>query len=162
MGRLSTTECTYPTYLVRPLVSVPSLVLWCAVVRRAVSCRVLTCCVVLVRAVFRCALLGCAVLRCAAPWCAALCRVPSHRAVACCALGCLVVCVALRCAAVRCTVLPRVALWSVAEGLSGPCRGVQCGSERGWLAAGGCAQVWVACPVRAVGILVCRSGWLVG
>ena len=37
--------------LVRPSLSVPCLVLWCVVVRRAASCRVLTCCVVLVCAV---------------------------------------------------------------------------------------------------------------
>ena len=107
--------------LVRPLVSVPCLVLWCAVVRRAASCRVLTCCVVLVRAVLWCALLGRAVLRRAAPWYAALCCVASRRAVACCAFGCLVL---LRCtvggyvavcrAASRCAVVGRWRLvWPV-------------------------------------------------
>ena len=93
--------------LVRPSVSVPCLVLWCVVVRRAASCRVLTCCVVLVCAVLRCALLGPAVLRRVAPWCAALCRVASRRAVACCALGCLVV---LRCTVVRCGAVCHAAL----------------------------------------------------
>ena len=85
--------------LVRLSVSVPCLVSWYLVVRRAASCRILTCCVVLVCAVLRCALLGRAVLRRVAPWCAALCSVTSRRAVACCALGCLVV---LRCTVVRC------------------------------------------------------------
>ena len=85
--------------LVRPSVSVPCLVLWCAVVRRAASCPVLTCCVVLVCAVLRCAVLGRAVLRRAALWCAALCRIASCSAVACCALGFLAV---LRCTVVRC------------------------------------------------------------
>ena len=92
--------------LVRPSVSVPCLVLWCVVVRRAASCCVLTCCVVLVCGVLRCALLGCAVLRRAAPWCAALCHVASRRAVACCALGCLVV---LLCTVVRCGAVCRAA-----------------------------------------------------
>ena len=91
---------------VRPLVSVPCLVLWCVVVRCAASCRVLTCCVVLVCAVLRYALLGRAVLRRIAPWSAALCRVASRRAVACCASGSLVV---LRCTVVRCGALCRAA-----------------------------------------------------
>ena len=92
--------------LVRPSVSVPCLVLWCTVVRRAASCRVVTCCVLLVRAVLRCALLGRAVLRRAALCCAALCRVVSRRAVACCALECLGV---LRCTVVRCGAVCRAA-----------------------------------------------------
>ena len=92
--------------LVRPSVSVPCLVLWCVVVRRAASCRVLTCCVVLACAVLQCALLGRAVLRRVAPWCAALCRVAPRRAVACCASGCLVV---LRCTVVRCGAVCRAA-----------------------------------------------------
>ena len=132
--------------VVGPSVSVPCLVLWCVVVRRAASCPVWTCCVVLVRAVLRCALLGRTVLRRVAPWCAALCRVASRRAVACCALGCLVV---LRCTLVRCgavCVLPRVVPWWVGRGQAGPCRGAECGSERGWLV------VW---GVRS-------GGWLAG
>ena len=92
--------------LVRPSVSVPGLVLWCVVVRHAVSCCVLTCCVVLVCAVLRCALLGRTLLRRFTPWCVALCRVASRRAVACCALGCLVV---LRCTVVHCGAVCRAA-----------------------------------------------------
>ena len=92
--------------LVRPLVRVPCLVLWCAVVRRAASCCFVTCCVVSIRAVLRCTLLGRAVLRRAVSWCAALCRVASRRVVACCALGCLVV---LRCTVVRCGAVCRAA-----------------------------------------------------
>ena len=120
--------------LVRPLVSVPCLVLWCVVVRRAASCRVLTCCVVLVCAVLRRALLGRAVLRRAAPWCAALCHVASRPAVACCALGCLVV---LRYTVVRCGAV---------------CHGASC-----------CAQVgrWrLVWPVSWCGVRV--GAWLVG
>ena len=83
-----------------------ALVLWCAVMRRAASCRVSPCCVVLVRAVLPCALLGRAVLRRASLWCAPLCRVASRRAVACCALGCLVV---VGCAVVRCGAVCRAA-----------------------------------------------------
>ena len=88
--------------LVRPSLASLALVLWCAVVRRAASCRVSPCCVVLVRAVLRCVLLGRVVLRCVVPWCAALCHVTLRRAVACCALGCLVVvpCTVVRCGAV--------------------------------------------------------------
>ena len=92
--------------LVRPSVSVPCLVPWCVVVRRAALCRVLTCCVVLVCAVLRCDLLGRAVFCRVAPWCAALFRVASHRAMACCAFGCLVV---LRCTVVRCGAVCRAA-----------------------------------------------------
>ena len=89
-----------------PLVASVALVLWCAVVRRAASCRVSPCCVVLDRAVLRRALLGRAVLRRVVPWCAALCRVASRRAVACCALGCLFV---VRCTVTRCSVVCRAA-----------------------------------------------------
>ena len=92
--------------LVRPSVSVPCLVLWGVVMRRAAPCRVLTCCVVLVCAVLRCALLGRAVLRRVAPWCAAPCRVASRRAVAWYALGCFVV---LLCTVVRCGAVCRAA-----------------------------------------------------
>ena len=84
-----------------------ALVLWCAVVRRAASCRFSPCCVVLVHAVLQCALPGRAVLRRVVPWPAALCRVASRRVVACCALNCLVV--------VRCTVARYGAVCSAAS-----------------------------------------------
>ena len=67
------------------------LVLWCAVVRRAPSCRVWPCCVVLAPAVLRCAVQCAAVLRRVMPRCAALCRVAPHCAVVCCVFRCLVV-----------------------------------------------------------------------
>ena len=44
-----------------------ALVLWSALVRRAVSCRALPCCAVLVCAVLWCALLSRAVPRCVVP-----------------------------------------------------------------------------------------------
>ena len=127
--------------LVRSSVSVPCLVLWCVLVRRAASCRVLTCCVVLVCAVLRCALLGRAVLRRVTPWCAALCRVTSRRAPACCALGCLVV---LRCTVVRCGAVCRAASWC---------------AEVGWWRLGWPVS-WCGVRVRAwlVGGLGVRSG----
>ena len=46
-----------------------ALVLWCALVRRAVWCPALPCCAVQVFAVLRCSLLCRAVLRCLVPWC---------------------------------------------------------------------------------------------
>ena len=149
--------------LVRPSVSVPCFVLWCAVVRRAVSCRVLTCCVVLVHALLRCALLGRAVLRRAAPWCAALCCVASRRAVACCAFWCLVV---LRCTVVHCGAvcrapsccamvegsLARVVVRSAGRSVAGWWLGgaVRCGCLAGSVLWGsGCAARaagWGRCP----------------
>ena len=76
-----------------------ALVLWCAMVRRAVSCGVSPCCGVLVPAVLWCALLCRAVLRRVVPWCVALCRVAPRGPVVCGALGCVDV---VRCTAVRC------------------------------------------------------------
>ena len=89
-----------------------ALVLWCALVRRAVSYRALLCCDVLVCAVLRGALLFCAVPRCLVPWCVVpqrgwlRCTVP-RRAVWCCAVSCRVVrCPgALHGGALRCGVL---------------------------------------------------------
>ena len=83
-----------------------ALVLWCALVRRAVWCRVSSWFVVLVRAVLWCVLLCRAVLRRVVPWCAALCRVAPRRAVVCRVLGSLVV---VRCMVVRCGAVCRVA-----------------------------------------------------
>ena len=83
-----------------------ALVLWCALVRRGVSCRASPCCVVLVRAVMWCALLCRAVLRRVVPWCAALCRVALRPVVVCHVLACLVV---VRCTAVHCGVVCCVA-----------------------------------------------------
>ena len=91
-------------------VSVPCLVLWCVVVRRAALFRVLTCCVVLVCAVLRCALLGRAVFwpchavvcrfvpRRVASWCGVLCYgVPCRVALHCGALQCGVPCCLVLC-----------------------------------------------------------------
>ena len=78
-----------------------ALVLLCAVVRHAVSCRVSPCCVVLARAVLRCAVLCRALLHRAVPCCAALCHIVPHRAVVC-----LVV---VRCTMVRCGAVCRAA-----------------------------------------------------
>ena len=70
-----------------------ALVLWCALVRHAVSCRALPCCAVLICAVLRCALLCRAVPRRVVPWCVVpwrgwlRCAVP-HRAVSCCGVTC--------------------------------------------------------------------------
>ena len=89
-----------------PLVLSLVSVLWCALVRRVVSCRVLPCCVVLVRAVLWCALLCRAVLRRVVPWCAALCRVAPRPVMVCRVFGGLVV---VRCTAVRCGAVCRVA-----------------------------------------------------
>ena len=82
------------------------LVLWCALVRRAVSCCVLPCGVVLVHAVLWCALRCRAVSRRVVPWCAVLCRVAPCRVLVCRVVGCLVV---VRCTAVHCGALCRVA-----------------------------------------------------
>ena len=92
-------------------------------------------------------------LCCIAPcWAAPCCAVP-RRGVPLCAVsrcvvlwrvvlwGALSCCFALWCAAVRCAVLPRVVPWWVSGGQAGPCRGAECGAERGWLVAGGCGQV---------------------
>ena len=110
------------------LVSLP-LVLWCALVRCALSCRVSPCCAVLVCAVLWCTLLRPAVQRRVVPWCVMSWRgwlrhaVP-RRAASCCGVSCrgnaLSWCVARRCAAVRCAVLLRVVpciavLWYVVE-----------------------------------------------
>ena len=149
-----------------PRLAFLALVLWCAVVRRAASCRVSPCCVVLVRAVLRCALLGRAVLRRAATCCAAVCRVASLRAVACCALGCLVVvhCTVVCCAAVChaascCAVLGwwRLVwpvLWSAGQSVAAWWLGgaVRCG----WLAG---SVLWGSgCAARAGGSGRCPWG----
>ena len=52
--------------------------------------------------------------------------------------GALSWCVALWRAAVRCAVLPCVVPWWVGGGQPGFCLGAECGSECGWLVAGGC------------------------
>ena len=122
-----------------------ALVLWCALVRRAVSCRALPCCAVLVCAVMRCALHCCAVPWCVVPWRGWLRRAVPRRAVSCCGLSCpRVPChgalhgSALRCGVPVCLVLGRVSLcrgvwWAlftavlgwggVAAGYTGPFRG---------------------------------------
>ena len=121
-----------------------ALVLCCAVVRRAASCRVSPCCVVLVRAVLRCAPLGLA----------ALCRVASRRVVACCALGCLFL---VRCTVARCGAVCRAAsCWSVV----GRWRSVRpvscCGLRVGvWLAGGWGVRLGVG---WLVGSVLCASG----
>ena len=103
-----------------------ALVLWCALVRCAVSCRALPRCAVLLCAVLRCALLCRTVPRCVLPWCAVpwrgwLRRAVPRRAVWCCGVSCRGVrchgalhgC-ALRCGVTCCPLLCRVSL----------CRGV--------------------------------------
>ena len=67
--------------------------------------------------------------------CAASRRVVLWRVALC---GALLWCVALLRAAVRCAVLPRVVPWWVGGGQPGLCLGAECGSEFGWLVAGGC------------------------
>ena len=67
-----------------------ALVLWCAVVRRGVSCGVLPYCVALVRAVLSCTLLCRAVLRRVVLLCAALCRFAPRHVVVYHVVGCLV------------------------------------------------------------------------
>ena len=119
-----------------PRLSFLALVLWCAVVRCAASCRVSPCCVLLVSAVLWCALLGRVVLRYVVLWCAALCRFASPRAVVCCALVFLVV--------VRCTV----------ECCGAVCRAASCCAVTGrW------RSVWPVswCRVR-VGVWL-AGGW---
>ena len=99
-----------------------ALVLWCALVRGAVSFRALPCCAVLVCAVLRCALLCRAVPRRVVPWSAVRWRgwlrhaVP-RRAVLCCGVSCLgVPCLsalqggAPRCAVLCCFMLLRLSL----------------------------------------------------
>ena len=134
-------------------------VLWCAVQRRVVFCCAASCWSVPCCGAPCWAAPCCAVSRRAVPLCASLRRVVLWRAVLWGALSC---CVALWCAAVRCAVLPCVVPWWVSGGYCGPCYGQECGSERGWLVAGGGGQVLVARWVRAVGVWVCRSGWWVG
>ena len=92
-----------------------ALVLWCALVHRAVSCRALPCCAVLVCAVLRCALLCRAVPRPVVPWC-----VPPWRVVVCRVVGCLVV---VRCTAVRCGAVCRVASCCAVYCCAGVCGG---------------------------------------
>ena len=126
-----------------------ALVLWCAVVHRAVSCLVSPCCVLLARAVFRCAVLCPAVLRRVVPWCAALCRVAPRRAVVCRVFCCLVV--------VRCTVVPCGAVCRAASCCPVPGRWwvvrpmPWCGVRVGVLLAGGwgvhVGVEWLAGPV---------------
>ena len=125
-----------------PLVSLV-LVLWCALVHRAVSCRALPCCAVLVCAVLQCALLCRAVPRpivlwCVVPWLGWLRRAVPRRAVSCCGVSCRGVpcCAALhggapRCGVPCCLVSCRIAVpWCVV----GPshCRSGG-GWGRGWL-----------------------------
>ena len=88
-----------------------ALLLWCALVRRAVSSRALPCCALLVCAVLRCPLFCCAVLRCVMPWCVVLWRGWLRRAlprrfVWCCGVSCRGVpcCGALHGGALRCGV----------------------------------------------------------
>ena len=99
-----------------------ALVLWCALVRRAVSCRGLPCCAVLVCAVLRCTLLCHAVPRRVVPWCVLpwrgwLRRAMPRRAVSCFGVSCRgVPCrgalhgSGLRCGVPCCLVLCRVYL----------------------------------------------------
>ena len=65
-----------------------ALVLWCPLVRRAVSCRALPCCAVLVCAVLWCAPLCRAVPRFVVPWCVVLWRGWLRRAVLCRVVSC--------------------------------------------------------------------------
>ena len=131
-----------------------ALVLWCAVVRRAVSCLVAPCCVLLVRAVLQCALLCRAVLRRFVLWCAAMCRVVARCAVVCRVLGCLVV---VCCTVVRCVAVCRVASCCAVVGRWRLVRPVLwCGVRVGvWLAGGWGVRLgvgWLA------GSLLCGSG----
>ena len=145
-----------------------ALVLWCAVVRRAVSCRVSPCRVVLVRAVLRCALLCRAVLRRVALWCAELCRRAPRCAVVCRVLGCLVV---VCCTVVCCGAVCRVALCCAVVGrwrLVWPVS--WCGVRVGvWLAGGWMVRLGVGrlsqsllwgcgCAARAGGSGRCPRG----
>ena len=143
-----------------PLVSL-ALVLWCAVVRRAVSCCVLPCRVMLARALLRCAVLCCAVLRRVVPWCAALCRIAPRRALVCRVFGCLVV---VRCTVVSCCAVCRAASCCAVVGRWWLVRPVSwCGVRVGvWLAGDWGVRLgvgWLAgrvlwgsgCPARACG-----------
>ena len=94
-----------------------ALLLWCALVRRAVSCRVSPCCAVLVCAVLWCALVCCDLPRRVMLWCVVPWRGWLRRAVPCDAASCFGVWCrgmpchgalhggALRCGVPRCFVL---------------------------------------------------------
>ena len=144
-----------------------ALVLWCALVRHAVSCRVLPWCVVLVRAVLWCALLCRAMLRRVVPWCAVLCRVAPCPVVVCGVVGCLVV---VRCTAVRCSAECRVAsflswwgpgvAWAVVRLACFVVRDAGRDFVAGWW-LGGAVRCGMARWIRAAGVRVCRWGWWV-
>ena len=147
-----------------------ALVLWCTLVRPAVSCCFSPCCVVLVRPVLWCAPLCRAVPRCVVPWCVVPWRGRPQRAVPrraelCCGVSCRGVpcCGALdggllRCVVPCCFVLCRVSLcrgvcWAlptavpawggVGAGYTGPPRGAGRGPRLcGWLVAEGRGLVW--------------------
>ena len=104
-----------------------ALVLWCALVRLAVSCCALPCCAVVVSAVLRCALLCRPVPRRVLPWCAVpwggwLRRAVPCRAVSCCGVSCRGVpsLGALHGGALRCA-MPFCPVWCRVS----PCTGVR-------------------------------------
>ena len=137
-----------------------ALVLWCAVVRRAVSCCVSPCCIVLARAVLWCAVLCRAVLRRVMPWCAALCRVAPLRAMLCRVSGCLVM---VRCTVVRCGAVCLAACWCPGVGRRWLVRPVLwCEVRvRVWLAGGWGMRLgvgWLAGPVLPGSRCAARAG----
>ena len=139
-------------------------VLWCALVRRAVSCRVSPCCAVLVCAVLWCALLCCAVPRRVVAWCVVPLRGWLRRAVprcaaSCCGVSCRGVpcCGDLRGSALQCGVPCRFVLCRVLL-----CRGVwwalfRCDSGVGWV------RRWLDWPASWCGtrakVMSLAGGW---
>ena len=161
-------------------------VLWCALVRRAVSCRALPCCTVLVCDVLRCALLCHAVPRRAVPWCAApwrgwLRRIEPRRTVSCCGLLCRgVPCRGALHGGAVCRVASCCDVYRCAAVCGGPfslpfrrgagsalvrlarfvVRDVGQGYVAGWW-LGGAVRCGVGRWTRSAGVRVCRSGWWV-
>ena len=135
-----------------------ALVLWCASVRRALSCHALLFCSVLGCGVLRCALLCRAVRRCVVPWCVMLWlgllrRAVPRRVVSCCGVSCrglpchgVLQGGALPCDVPCCLVLCRVL----------PCRGVWWARSR----VGSC-RCWLDWPISPCGTQA-EVMWLAG